>query len=261
MTLYNKRMDLFEQSILFIISLVANLFSALAGGGAGLLQLPALLFLGLPFGTALATHKVASVFLGLGATARHIKSSTFDWKFSSYILATGLPGVVLGASIILQVDDNVSQGLLGCLTLGLGLYSWFKPQLGQSSEAQHRDLPGLVIGGLVLFVIGALNGSLTSGTGLFVTLWLVRWFGLDYKSAVAYTLVLVGIFWNGSGAFTLGILGNIEWSWLPALILGSLIGGYLGAHFAIVKGNRLVKRSFEVITILVGISLIIKALA
>ena len=254
-------MDLFEQFLLFVVSLVANLFSALAGGGAGLLQLPALLFLGLPFGVALATHKVASVFLGLGATARHMKSSNLDWKFAAFILAMGLPGVVLGASIILQVDDRVSQGLLGLLTLGLGLYSWFKPELGQSTASLNRDLRGYLIGGVVLFSIGALNGSLTSGTGLFVTLWLVRWFGLDYKSAVAYTLVLVGIFWNGSGAVTLGILGEIEWSWLPALILGSLIGGYLGAHFAIVKGNKLVKRSFEVVTVLVGISLIFRALS
>jgi len=254
-------MDFFDQFLLFVISLVANLFSALAGGGAGLLQLPALLFLGLPFGVALATHKVASVFLGLGATARHMKSSTLDWKFAAFILAMGLPGVVLGASIILQVDDRVSQGLLGLLTLGLGLYSWFKPGLGQITEAANRDLRGYLLGGLVLFVIGGLNGSLTSGTGLFVTLWLVRWFGLDYKSAVAYTLVLVGIFWNGSGALTLGILGEIEWSWLPALILGSLIGGYLGAHFAIVKGNKLVKRAFEIVTILVGVSLMLKAMS
>lgn len=252
-------MDIFDQILLFIVSLVANLFSALAGGGAGLLQLPALLFLGLPFGVALATHKVASVFLGLGATARHLRSGTFDWRFSSFILATGLPGVILGASIILKVDDRIAQGLLGLLTLGLGFYSWFKPELGQEHLPKNRELKGLLIGGLVLFLIGALNGSLTSGTGLFVTIWLVRWFGLDYKSAVGYTLILVGIFWNGSGALTLGILGEIEWSWLPALILGSLIGGYLGAHFAIVKGNHLVKRSFEMVTVLVGLSLIMKA--
>ncbi|MBF6057625.1 MULTISPECIES: sulfite exporter TauE/SafE family protein [Thiomicrorhabdus] len=252
-------MNLLDQGLLFLVSLIANLFSALAGGGAGLLQLPALLFLGLPFGLALATHKVASVFLGLGATARHMKSSSLDWKFAAFILAAGLPGVVLGASLILMIDDHLAQGLLGLLTLGLGIYSWFKPELGQVEQQSNRDRKGYLIGFAVLFIIGALNGSLTSGTGLFVTLWLVRWFGLDYKSAVAYTLVLVGIFWNGSGALTLGILGDIQWSWLPALILGSLIGGYLGAHYAIVKGNRLVKRSFEVVTVLVGISLIIKA--
>jgi hypothetical protein len=250
---------LFEQFGLFLISLVANLLSALAGGGAGLLQLPALLFLGLPFGVALATHKVATVFLGLGATARHLKQSTFDWRFSLFILALGLPGVVLGASVILQVDEGYATLALGLLTLGLGIYSWRKPALGLTTVAHHRQGSGLLIGGAVMLVIGVLNGSLTSGTGLFVTLWLVRWFGLDYKTAVAYTLVLVGIFWNGAGAITLGILGDIQWSWLPALILGSLIGGYLGAHLAIVKGNKLVKRAFELLTVGVGLALIYQA--
>jgi uncharacterized protein len=102
-----------------------------------------------------------------------------------------------------------------------------------------------------------LNGSLTSGTGLFVTLWLVRWFGLDYRRAVAYTLVLVGLFWNGTGALMLGYLSTIRWDWLPALLAGSFLGGYLGAHLAIVKGNRLIKRAFEIVTVLVGAKLIL----
>lgn len=62
---------------------------------------------------------------------------------------------------------------------------------------------GLAVGGLGRFFIGFLNGCLTSGTGLFCTLWLVRWFGLDSRAAVAYTLVLVSMFWNGAGALTL----------------------------------------------------------
>ncbi len=251
--------DLFDQFLLFVVSLVANLLSALAGGGAGLLQLPALLFLGLPFAVALATHKVASVFLGLGATARHLKSGTFDWRFSLFILAFGLPGVVLGANVILKVDDQWAQVALGVLTFGLGFYSWRQPDLGLKAVIQQRSRQDWLVGGLVLFFIGALNGSLTSGTGLFVTLWLVRWFGLDYQTAVAYTLILVGIFWNGTGAVTLGLLAQIQWDWLPALILGSLIGGYLGAHLSIIKGNQLVKKSFEWMTMLVGIALVIKA--
>ena len=246
-----------EQILLFVISLVANFFSALAGGGAGLIQLPALIFLGLPFGLALATHKVASVALGIGATVRHLKSSRLERWFALYILLTGVPGVVLGASFILQVPDRAAQVALGILTMGLGIYSWLSPNMGQVHEATNRDKRGLLIGGCVIFFIGALNGSLTSGTGLFVTLWLVRWFGLDYKMAVAYTLILVGIFWNGSGALTLGLIGDIHWAWIPALILGSLIGGYLGAHMAIIKGNKLIKRTYEVITLLVGLKLII----
>ena len=221
------------------------------------MQLPALIFLGLPFGVALATHKVASVALGVGATVRHLREQSLERQFALFILIAGVPGVIVGAGVILQVPDRWAQMALGILTLGLGVYSIMRQSLGQQCNPIHRDTVGYLIGGVVLFFIGVLNGSLTSGTGLFVTLWLVRWFGLDYKRAVSYTLILVGIFWNGAGAVTLGMLGDIHWLWLPVLLAGSLIGGYLGAHLSIVKGNRWIKRGFEIVTISVGLKLII----
>ncbi|HFE39282.1 MAG TPA: sulfite exporter TauE/SafE family protein [Gammaproteobacteria bacterium] len=250
-------MTLFDSITLFIISLVANIFSAFAGGGAGLIQLPALIFLGLAFKIALATHKVASVFLGIGATLRNLKEKRLNRRFAVFILATGLPGVVVGANIILNIENRTAEIALGLLTIGLGVYSYFKPDLGQHFTPTHRNSSGYIIGGTILFFIGILNGSLTSGTGLFVTLWLIRWFGLDYKTAVSYTLILVGLFWNGSGAITLGIMSEIAWSWLPALILGSLLGGYIGAHLAIKKGNQWIKVIYEIITVTVGSSLLL----
>ena len=249
-------MELLDQTTLFLISLVANIFSAFSGGGAGHIQLPALIFLGLPFVVALATHKVASVALGIGATLRHLREGGLEKSLALFILATGLPGVVLGAQLIINIPGRAAEIALGILTAGLGLYSWLNPGLGQTNEVRHRDVTGFRVGGAGLFLIGVLNGSLTSGTGLFVTLWLVRWFGFDYRRAVAYTLILVGIFWNGTGAVTLGFLSEIRWSWLPALLAGSLLGGYVGAHLAIKKGNRWIKRAFEVITLVIGVKLI-----
>ena len=250
-------MNALEQIVLFLVSLVANLFSAFSGGGAGLIQLPALIFLGLPFGVALGTHKVASVALGIGATIRHLREDRLERRLVAYILVFGLPGVIIGANTILHVPERAAEIALGLLTAGLGVYSTLNPGLGQIVRLAHRDRIGLLIGGLVLFGIGVLNGSLTSGTGLFVTLWLVRWFGLDYRRAIAYTLILVGLFWNATGAITLGILSEIYWDWLPVLLAGSLIGGYLGAHLAIKSGNRWIKRGFEIVTLLVGLKLII----
>ena len=243
--------------ILFIISFIANSFSAFAGGGAGLLQLPLLIFLGLPFSVALATHKLASVALGIGATIRHFREGSLNWRFSLMILASGLPGVMLGALIIVHISDRPAELALGLLTTGLGLYSVLNKKLGQTLELPKRSLYQNLIGMGVLFLIGAINGSLTSGTGLFVTLWLVRWFGLDYKHAVAYTLILVGVFWNGTGALTLGLQGPIRWDWVPVLLVASALGGYVGAHFAIIKGNQWIKRVYEVVTLLVGMKLII----
>jgi len=246
-----------EQITLFFISLLANIFSAFAGGGAGLIQLPALIFLGLPFSIALATHKVASVALGIGATVRHAREKSLERQFVLFMLFGGLPGVILGANLILHVPDRPAEIALGILTAGLGIYSMTKRELGIVAEETNRNRRGFTIGIIVLFLIGVLNGSLTSGTGLFVTLWLVRWFGLDYKRAVAYTLILVGMFWNGAGALTLGLLSEIYWPWLPALLIGSLLGGYIGAHLAIVKGNKWIKRVYETITLLIGIKLIV----
>ncbi|MDM4770152.1 TSUP family transporter [Solimonas sp. SE-A11] len=62
-----------ETLTLLLTGFAASFFSALAGGGAGLLQFPALVLLGLPFAAAVATHKVAVVALGVGSTARHLR--------------------------------------------------------------------------------------------------------------------------------------------------------------------------------------------
>lgn len=248
----------FQQLLLWVAALISNLLSALAGGGAGLLQLPVLLFLGLTFPVALATHKIASVALGIGATTRHMREGSLRWQTLLMIIAAGVPGVLLGAWWVSALkEERLAIIALGILTLGLGLYSVFSPSLGQQQQRKNDRGWRLALGLLGLFIIGLINGSLASGTGLFCTILLIRWFGFDYKLAVAYTLVAVGLVWNGSGAITLALLSEVRWDWLPALLIGAFMGGYLGAHLAIIKGNRFIKIIFEIVTIGIGIKLLI----
>jgi uncharacterized membrane protein YfcA len=247
-----------QSLLLFIVAVIANALSAMAGGGAGLLQLPILLFMGLPFGVALATHKMATVALGLGSTLRYRSEKLIDLKLAFIILAFGLPGVILGAAVILRISETIATMSLGILTLGLSFYSMCQADLGQSHQPKNRHPIGLVVGGMGILLIGFTNGSLTSGTGLFATLWFIRWFGMDYQRAVAMTMVLVGIFWNGTGAITLTVLGEVKWEWVLPLVLGSLVGGYFGANVAVQQGNRWIKRVFEGLTGVTGLLLIIK---
>lgn len=245
-----------EQIIVFLAAVIANTFSALAGGGAGLIQFPILIFLGLPFSIALATHKVATVALGIGATLRYLKEDLVEKKFALFMIALGIPAVLLGAFTIIHIPSQYAQLLLGLLTISLGCYSIFQQQLGQQYQPINRTKKGYIIGGGLLFFIGFLNGSITSGTGLFCTILLVRWFGMDYKRAVAHTLVIVGLFWNGIGGITLALISEVKWDWIAVLLLGSFIGGYAGAHLAILKGNKIIKRSYEIVTILIGLKLL-----
>ena len=245
-----------EILLLFSISFLANSLSAFAGGGAGLVQLPLLLFLGLPFPTALATHKLASVALGIGASLRHFQGNQIKKFLSAFILFFGLPGVFAGSHIALLFPEKLALVFLGFLTCSLGIYSSMNSRFGVYTKEFVYTKFNLFFGGVVLFFIGFLNGSFSSGTGLFVTIWLVRWFSLSYTEAVSYTLIFVGLWWNGLGSLVLGLNGQIHWDWIPVLILGALIGGYVGAHFSLLKGNVLVKKFFEYVSLAIGASLI-----
>ena len=111
-----------------------------------------------------------------------------------------------------------------------------------------------------IFLIGILNGSVSSGTGLLVTVLLIKIFEMDFLRAISLTFFTVGIFWNAIGAFFLSRIGIIPTNLLLILILGSFTGGYFGAHLSNLKGNKLIKKTFTVVCLLVGISLLIKSI-
>ncbi len=249
-----------DQAILLIVGFAASFFSALAGGGAGLLQFPALILMGLGFAGAVATHKVAVVALGVGSTARHLREGGQDWRFLGLCTALGLPGVVFGTQLALRIPDREGELIFGAVNIGLGLYSMLRPQLGQALAPRNREGRGLLIGCLLTFGVGWLTGLVPSGPGVFSTLLFLTWFGCDYRQAVAYTMLMVGLMWNAAGAVTAGLTGPVAWPWIPALVIGGLVGGYLGSHLGLLKGNRFIKRAYEILTLLMGASLIAQGL-
>ena len=100
-TLVDKVNNSFYSNVLiFLISFFSNTFSAISGGGAGLFQLPALILSGVPYYQALASHKLATVALGIGGSLRNYKSLRNDIYIAVQILIFGLPGVILGASLV-----------------------------------------------------------------------------------------------------------------------------------------------------------------
>ena len=251
-------MDWINSLGLFIGSYLSNTLAALSGGGAGLLQFPLLIFLGLPFSQALATHKVASVALGLGAAFTHIRHRNIPLGMATYVTLVGLIGVVIGANIEVYIPEQAAKMMMGAMILGLGIYSRLKKSLGQEEQPIRRDAMGMLWGAPLLIFIGIINGSLAAGSGLLVTLYVVRWFGYSYKQAIAITMFCVGFIWNGIGGIAVAHAGApIYWPWLPILLLGSFVGGSTGAYLANRYSNRVIKIIFEVITVVVGIKLLV----
>ena len=257
----NTDFSLYEIVLIFLISFISNTFSAISGGGAGLIQLPALILFGLPYYQALATHKVATVALGLGGSIRNFKHLRNDIYVLWQILFFGTPGVILGASIVKFLSEQYLYLILGLISIILAIYSFCKPNLGLISVNNRINFQLKIKFIVPIFLIGILNGSVSSGTGLLITILLIKTFQMDFLRAVSLTFFSVGIIWNAIGAFCLSRIGNIPANLLVILILGSFSGGYFGAHLSNSKGNKLIKNTFTVVCLLVGVSLLIKSIS
>ena len=245
---------------ILLISFFSNTFSAISGGGAGLLQLPALILSGVPYYQALASHKLATVALGLGGSLRNFKSLRNDISITWQILTFGLPGVIFGASIIEYISEEFLYLFLGLISILLAFYSILKSDLGLSSRNTKLKLVNKIRFLFFIFLIGILNGSISSGTGLFVTILLIKTIGMDFIRAVSLTFFTVGIFWNFTGAICLIKIGSVPFNVLILLIIGSFAGGYFGAHLSKLKGNILIKKTFTTVCVLIGISLLTKSI-
>ena len=163
--------------------------------------------------------------------------------------------MIIGANIIALTNETLARILLGILISSIGIYTIFKKEYGE--ENRYNNKGNYKVFGLTLvFISGVLNGSLSAGTGLLFTIILISIYKMDYKNAIAYTLIVVGFFYNSIGAITLGMLTEINWNILPILFIGSLIGGYVGAKLSLSKSNQTIKIIYQIVTISVGISLI-----
>ena len=250
----------FYKSIsIFFISFFSNTFSAISGGGAGLLQLPALILFGVPYSQALASHKLATVALGIGGSLRNYKSLKGDISIALRILFFGLPGVIFGASIVEFISEKYLYLFLGIISILLAIYSFYKSDLGLSSRNNKLNFYHEIRFSIFIFLIGILNGSISSGTGLLMTILLIKTLGMDFLRAIGLTFLTVGIFWNLTGAIFLSKIESIPSDILTLLIFGSFTGGYFGAHLSKLKGNQLIKKTFILICFFVGISLLIKS--
>ena len=256
----NLHHSLFKSIAIFFISFFSNTFSAISGGGAGLLQLPALILSGVPYYQALASHKFATVALGIGGSLRNYKSLRNDICLAWQILIFGVPGVIYGASIVGYLSEKYLYLFLGLISILLAFYSFLRSDLGLISSDTKLNLVKKIRFAFFIFLIGVLNGSISSGTGLLVTILLIKTFGMDFLRAISLTFFTVGVFWNFTGAICLTKIGSVSSNILIILIVGSFTGGYLGAHLSKIKGNIIIKKFFTSVCLLVGISLFVKSI-
>ncbi len=244
--------------ISFFAALIACFFATLAGGGAGLILQPVFILSGLPYINALASAKLAVGFIGISSSLVYFRSGIIDRRVFWFSATYGLPFVILGTCFSDRLPGETMKVILGVFIL-LAVIISFTSKLGLNPHnPQALNTTNVLRCILIMTPIAFYSGWLSAGTGIFLTLMYISVLKYDQKHATAMTISACGLLWNGVGAVCHLFLGHILWDLAPALILGALIGSYLGAKFSLKQGNKVLKNIFLIVAIGTALSMLLK---
>lgn len=207
----------------------AGVMNAVAGGGS-FLTFPALVFTGVPSLIANASSTVA-LFPGSFASAWAYRRDFTHFEnipFKASLLVS-LAGGVTGALLLLftpqSAFDVVIPWLLAFATVIFAFGPKIAPWLARRCNISVRTV-------LVSQYLVAIYGGYFGGAVGIIMLALFSLLGLkDIRSMNALKTLLGGSM-NAVAVVCFVIAGKVWWPQTAAMLVGSVAGGYLGAHYA-----------------------------
>lgn len=239
--------------LLVAASFFAGWIDSVVGGG-GLIQLPSLL-IGLPADTPVATiagtNKLPSAMGTAAAALTYLRRVPVTVLHLLPLIAGAAAGSALGAQLTHLLDRRAFNPLVLAAIIGVGWYTWRRPQLGLVGRPEHT---GWAAGWRVLgigVVVGVWDGFIGPGTGSFFMIALVAVMGLEFLAATALAKV-ANLTTNVAALLVFGLSGNILWGLALTMGVANLCGGLLGARTALRRGNRFVRTVFLVVICVLG---------
>lgn len=213
-------------SALLISGVAVGAISGFFGVGGGTILVPVLLFLGFDIKDAIGISVVQMVFSSIFGSFLNFRKGTL--KISSTIFF-GFGGF-LGGLLSGYVVHTLSSRTLTLIFLGVVLFAIYRffhaPAQSDKPPIENRLL-FLSIG----IVIGIFATSVGIGGALILTPVMVGFLHYHVKEAVSAALFFV-TFSSVAGLVSLSRYGYVDWS--DGIVVGvtSLIGVYIGIHFA-----------------------------
>jgi len=245
---------IWQVPVLILVGMVAGFLNVMAGGGS-LLTLPLLIFLGLPAAVANGTNRIAILAQNLTAVVTFFRRGFSDFRLSLTLAACALPGSLLGALVGTRLDGVWFNRVLALVMLGVMLIMHFDRGAARRPENYQPTRRQLVAGHLLMIGAGFWGGFIQMGVGFILMPILNRAMGLDLVRTNMHKVFIIAVYTT----VALVVFANaVELMWLVglSLALGNAFGGYLGAHFSVSRGEKLIR----VILNIVLIAFIIKLL-
>ena len=249
-------LPLLTLALLVLAAFLAGWVDAVVGGG-GLIQLPALL-IGLPadapVATIAGTNKLPSAMGTAVAVITYLRRVRIPWAALLPLIAFSYLGSSLGAQLTHFLDRAAFTPLVLAAIVGVGWYTWRRPQLGLHHEVRHSGWRGFAWLALIGLVVGLWDGFIGPGTGSFFLILIVAVMGFDFLTSTALAKI-ANLTTNIAAIVVFGISGNILWGLGAAMGVANLLGGLLGATMALKHGNGFVRKVFLVVIVALGLKL------
>lgn len=233
---------------------------ALAGFGGGLINAavgsgtmlvyPVLTGVGVPPITANGSNSLG-LSLGSMTSAWTYRSLWRDrWRVLAWPILTGCLGSVLGASLVIGLDEKYFVAVIPWLVLGSTVLVATGPVIAAWSRRHSgdaRNLPRPLWPFTAL--IGVYSGYFGAGQGIV----LLALFGIRYDTDMQRANAAKNAFAasaNIVAALVFLVSGHVDLAVAAAVALGSIPGGYVGGHWA----KRLPQSVLRTLVVIVGIA-------
>lgn len=246
-------MDIISLIGIFIIGVIAAFIGSMVGSG-GLLSVPFLIFVGLPSQIAVATNQFGGLGLKIGAFHRFLKSGHIKWEYTTLLVLITIPSAYIGTQILLAIDETLLSRSIGVLLLVLLPLVLFKREVGVLHQVVTTTKKS--IGYVLFFIVNIWAAFFGAGSATMHFYVMMKFFGFTIVESSA-THKLPGLLLSLISLLVYGANGVLDYQAGIVLFVGMLIGGWLGAHTAIHKGNVWVKRLFAIVVTIAAIKLLI----
>lgn len=211
--------------LLIIAALGAGLINSVAGGGM-FLTFPALVFTGVPSIIANASSTMA-IIPGILASAwayRDDFRKSEDFPFLPLLVAS-LAGGIVGALLLLFTPQRTFDSVIPWLLLVATLLIIFGPRLAPILKRAFHIGPVTVV--IIQFFIAIYGGYFGGAIGI---LMLATWtlFGLTDIHVMNANRTLMGAAANSIAVVLFIAARKIWWPQTLAMLLASIVGGYIG---------------------------------
>ncbi len=262
-----------RDALTLLLGFATGVLSALFGVGGAIVSNPGLRALGAEPLVAVGTTLPCILPGAITGTLRYRREGLIDWRLITPAAAAGLLAVVAGALLSHAVPGG-GHLLLLLIAVLLAFTAWRtavtapsdpdpgegdpeegvdsrEPPSPASDTLPHRGaldheagFPGATglsrtrwVAAGIGVVAGLLSGLLGIGGGVIMVPAFTELLGLPLKSAIATSLVCVGIF-GVPATITHAVLGDIDWRLAALLTIGVIPGARIGASLTIRTAER-----------------------